>query len=1108
MAKRQSAAIPGEGLNICDNAHFQSSLAANRNHIDKIDMNQVRIFAPSARRVVFLLLFLLISSVTFAQDNISLAGQWSVALDSLSQGESLGYATKLDGLPIDLPGSLDEARIGRKTTENDFGILTRRYKYYGKAWYTRQINVPEEWKDREVNLMLERVMWESKVYVDGRAVSAESSLGTPHIHRLGKLTPGEHTLAVRVDNDQIWNIGDKGHAYTEYTQTIWNGIVGRIELEASEPVSVDGLDIWSDYEAKTVRFTHRVQNGASEKKARLTYQITDNQTGEVIYRDQAQVNVPAGLSEHAFATPALPEVKPWNEFTPNLYTASVVIEEKETAVTFGFRDMGTTRSKVTVNGVPVFLRGNLDCVHFPLTGYPSCDVEEWERIFRIYKDHGLNMVRFHSWCPPEAAFTAADRLGIYIQAEVLWIDWWMTNPPEDRPEMYTKGLPEGLGKNESADAYVQMELKNMVRAYGNHPSFAFMCIGNELGNSDFEVMQRWIDAIKQKDGRRLYSVSTARQITPVDEYMVTHHIPGVGGTYALPPDGTDFDLESNYSKADLPILAHELGQMPVFPLWSEIDKYTGVVEARNLERMYTNSRYREMEGLDEMGNDNSMWYDSLFHYASGKTQNMIYKAHIETLLRTPSCAGYQLLSMTDYAGQGEALVGWLDSFWDSKGTLDPEEFRQYGAAVVPLCRFGTYVWPNDTVFFATVQVSNYSLQNIDGRIGWRVADEGGKVVGKGTVACHAPLGELTTVGDIRLPLRSVKEARKLTLSVGIEGTDYRNSWDFWVYPAKQKTPSGVTILTRLDEEALDRIEAGENVLLIANELGLQEDYQSIFFSPLFWSNTFFPGQANKTLGFSIDASHPAFEHFPTETFGSWQWQSISKGRIFNLNYWGIHPIVQPISDFHINDVLGTIFEFRIGEAGKVLVCSHDILGKDDPVAKQLLTSLIRYMQSDRFDPDARIGREYVQQIFIFDPAPEKVKSAEFPDAQLILNCGTAAPEGSINWTRDSDELFRVSDDYDYHVTAARLSPNGWLGTGVRFELTVPKGVIGDLYVRIEGLATVWVEGRRYTVDASGEPTFVKLFIMREDTGDGKVKIGVEDGGNGEVTVSRIVLETR
>ena len=221
--------------------------------------------------------------------------------------------------------------------------------------------------------------------------------------------------------------------------------------------------------------------------------------------------------------------------------------------------------------------------------------------------------------------------------------------------MTTRGLPKGLGHNPSADKFVPEELQRMIEAYGNHPSFTMLCIGNELGNSNFDIMQQWIKSLQEKDPRRLYAISTARKIMPADQYMVTHNIPQIGGTYGINGFGTDNDRESIYSKATIPVIAHEVGQYPVYPLWNEIDKYTGVLEARNLESLRQQAVKNHIEHQDRK-----------FHEASGALQTILYKGLIENLLRTPSCAGFQMLSMTDYSGQGEALVGWLDSFWDSK----------------------------------------------------------------------------------------------------------------------------------------------------------------------------------------------------------------------------------------------------------------------------------------------------------------------------------------------------------------------------------------------------------------------------------------------------------
>lgn len=599
------------------------------------------------RFLAWLGMLLLLTNKNFAQEQLSLAGTWNFQLDAANLGEKNKWFDQELKETIALPGTTDEAKKGTKTEGADYGILSRAYKYIGPAWYSRTITIPASWKNKEISLFLERVMWESKVWVDGRLMTIQDGLGVPHLHTLGKLTPGKHRLTIRINNDLIHNIGDKGHAYTEYTQSIWNGAVGKIELQAAASTAIEDLQVYPDAEKRQLKLLMTLKNPVRMK---VNYRIIDLQTNETVFNKMEDLlgeqkgGQELAHKEHRDLVLKLDfPIKLWDEFTPNRYRILVKLKNSnETVRDFGFRSIGHSQSKVLINNAPVFMRGNLDCVHFPVSGYPSCDVKEWERIFKIYKSYGLNHVRFHSWCPPEAAFEAADKLGIYIQAEAIWIDWWMTDPPKDRPDMLTKGLPPGLGKNPSADRYTQDELERMLKAYGNHPSFTMMCIGNELGNSDFNEMSKWIEKLKLKDNRRLYAVSTARKIMPVDDYSATHNIPNVGGTYGMQGGRSDYDLEKNYSKSNIPIFAHEVGQFPVYPLWSEIDKYTGVLKARNLEVCRASAIANGLENKD-----------AAFHQASGTLQKILYKSLIENFYRTPSSGGFQMLSMQDYQGQGK-----------------------------------------------------------------------------------------------------------------------------------------------------------------------------------------------------------------------------------------------------------------------------------------------------------------------------------------------------------------------------------------------------------------------------------------------------------------------
>jgi beta-galactosidase len=1039
-------------------------------------------------------LFILLGQLSFAQEQLSLAGSWHFQLDPAGNWEYERWSQYQFKDNISLPGSTDEGKKGTKTEGADYGILSRAYKYVGKAWYSREINIPADWKEKDVELFLERVMWESKVWVDGKPLTSRDALAVPHLHSLGKLKPGKHTLVLRIDNGMIYNIGDKGHVYTEYTQSIWNGVAGRIELRAQASTKLSDLQVFPDAAKKILELKLKLENPAAMK---VVYSILDLQTNKNVFSKTLELS---GSESQTHRLQLNFPLKLWDEFSPNRYRITAVLQNKnKTKADFGFRSISHSASKILINNAPVFMRGNLDCVHFPLTGYPSCDVKEWERIFKIYKSYGLNHVRFHSWCPPEAAFEAADKLGIYIQAETIWIDWWMTDPPKDRPDMLTQGLPKGLGKNPSADKFVQDELQRMLDAYGNHPSFTMLCIGNELGNSDFDVMQEWIKKLKATDSRRLYAVSTARKIMPVDDFSATHNIPNVGGTYGLQGPRSDYDLEKNYSKSNIPILAHEVGQFPVYPLWSEIDKYTGVLKARNLEVCRASAVANGLEKQDEV-----------FHKASGALQRVLYKSLIENFYRTPSCAGFQMLSMQDYQGQGEALVGWLDVFYDDKGTTSPEYFKQYNNAVVPLARIKKFVWESKEIFNASLELANYGSADLINNIKWEIRTENNTVLGTGMLESVAvKRGEVKQIGTINVALGRLDRATKASLSLSLPGTAYHNEWDLWIYPDHAAEASSAQVIETdvLDEKTLEALQNGKTVLLYAAKLGNTESFRPVFFNPLFWSNVFFPGQENTTLGAYINDKHPVYREFPTDSWTDWQWESISRGgRAFKLAGWpeSIKPMAQPISDFHLNEKLGSLLECKVGK-GKLLICGYDVQAAKNPVAKQFRYSLLNYVNTADFNPDTEVDGGLLKKSFPFiKQAESKIPvPTAFADALLYAK---ATETAAVLKRNTKYELRGTEGIWTWDNKAA------WYGKKMELEINPPQGVIGELFIHFadwnnEGRdAKIWIEGREFTtgkLDKEGK--WVKLFVMREDTNDGKVKVRVESLAGSNAMIDELVF---
>ncbi|QOD61956.1 glycoside hydrolase family 2 [Polaribacter haliotis] len=1062
------------------------------------------------KKITILFVLLIAVSATFkAQNILDLQGTWHVQLDKNKVKKQM-----------QLPGTLAEAKIGEKTVGSDFGILTPEYKYIGVAWYEREFTIPENWENKTIEVFLERVLWESQVYIDGRKFTTQDGLGTPHIHQIGKLKPGKHKISIRVNNDMIHNIGDKGHAYGEYTQSIWNGIVGKIELNASDPSFIKSIRTFPLVDKDQLKLDVAITS-SENRKGTFLIEIVDIKTNKVAFKTKVKEKLVVGENSKEIVLNLKGKLKKWSEFTPEVYNLKVSLKSGKSEdiyeTEFGFVQFSHDGTRVTVNGQPVFLRGNLDCVHFPLTGYPSTKLEDWVRIFEIYKDYGLNHVRYHSWCPPEAAFKAANRVGIYMQAEAsIWIDWWMSEDMKKRgrPEMDTKGYPKGLGKDPKRDEFVISEMNRVVDYYGNHPSFTMFCIGNELGNSDFDVMKNWIADLKKKDPRRLYATSTARKVMEVDDYMATHHIPGVGRTRGLNGPGTDWDFEAVYSQMNIPIIAHEIGQWPVYPSWTEIDKYTGVLKARNFEEFKT---VAQKNGIVDQDED--------FKMASGALNQIMYKYETESFLRTKSCAGVQLLSIQDYQGQGEALIGWLDAHWDSKGITTPEKFREHFTETVPLLRMKKFVWSTDEVYEAKAQLSHYGNSAIEnGVVEMKISTSNGKVLKTASWNIkNVEIGSLLDLGNISLPLNTITTADELTVSLQLKGTEYKNEWQIWVFPKElpKVDNSELIISDQLDDKTLQALENGAKVLLVANNLGTTENSVNVGFYPLYWSLTFFPGQGKTNIGMLLKDKHPAFDKFPTNFHTNWQWETFknkTKGFILNDLPANYKPIAQVVDDFHRNNKEGAIFEFKVGK-GKLLISGFDVNNTKNVVANQLKYSLTEYMKTSDFAPEQSVSVPFIKNLFPLIPQVEDVaRNSQFKNVILEVNAAGNFNEKETNkpWKKDLD-IVEVSKETNYKIRANGVWKDNvttvWHGEEMTIEVECPAGILGTFYVEFndwnkqsrEGFLEF--EGRKVKLgDHQGnEGKWIKFHVMREDSNDGKLILKTKATKGNNLMISKIVL---
>jgi len=550
--------------------------------------------------------------------------------------------------------------------------------------------------------------------------------------------------------------------------------------------------------------------------------------------------------------------------------------------------LATRGTQFTMNDRPVFLRGTLECAIFPLTGYPPTDVPSWQRLYRIIKSYGLNFIRFHSWCPPEAAFAAADLEGVMIQAE---------GPQANVP----------AGEDQQRDAFLEQELVRMIRTYGNHPSFCLMTLGNEYGGSD-AVLSHWVDMLIKEDPRRLYSSASSAQITANRQFTERGEPRGVQGP------GTDIDFREAIAKEDRPLTGHEIGQWTFYPNFEETKKYTGVLAAKNFDLV-----------RDDLAAKHLLDLAPRFVQATGRQAVLLYKEEIEILRRTPGHAGFSLLDLHDYPGQGTALIGALDPFWDSKGFVTPEAHRRYCGATVPLLRMKKRTFTTDETFAAEAEIAHFGAQDLaNAQPVWTLRDESGQEVAAGSWAGrNVPTGKLTSLGAIRASLAKAPAPVKLTVTVSLVGTAFTNDWDIWVYPANAAAtaPADVVIARNWDDATKAALASGKKVILFPQVVNSAQSLPGRFL-PVFWSPIWFPEQQPNTMGILCDPKHPALAQFPTEFYSNWQWyELLQNSRSVNLNDTPatFRPIIEIIDNFARNNKLGNLFEARVG-GGSLLVC--------------------------------------------------------------------------------------------------------------------------------------------------------------------------------------------
>ncbi len=909
-------------------------------------------------------------------DFIDLSGEWSFELDEKMEGKALPFSDS-----ISLPNSTSNAKKGKYNEKRETGSLTDTYKFEGWAWFSKEVDLSRA-VGKNAFIFFERTRI-STLFIDGKKVGSFDSLVSPHVYDITDyISEGIHTVTVRVSNVGYKTGG--GHLTSPDTQTNWNGIVGRIELQIFDKTYVKNVFVQSDIKTKTVRIKADV---AGEECGRVKVWAVgfdgpkaknDQVVNPCEYEySNGKIDVTYEMGKNAYL---------WDEYRPYLYNISVSIGDDTYSSVIGLREFKTDGDKFTVNGRKVFLRGKHDGMIFPKTGFMPTDVAGWLRVMSKSYDYGMNHYRFHTCCPPEAAFIAADMLGIYMEPE---IPFWGT--------IAAKGED---GYNEEEQEFLIDEGFRMMREFGNHPSYCMMSLGNELWGST-ERLNEIIGGFKSADSRHLYTqgsnnfqffpsvlenddffcgvrlssdrlirgsyamcdaplghVQTNKPATDVSYDNLIHPTVAMGENKASGEETVQIQYGTTMKTVkaseansgfipEVPIVTHEIGQYETYPDFDEIDKYTGSLKAKNFEIF----RERlENAGMGHLAKD--------FFKASGRLAVSCYKEEMEAVFRSRLLGGFQILDIQDFSGQGTALVGVLDAFMDEKGICSPKQWREFCSDAVLLGRFSSYTFESGESFNAHIELAYYRNYSIDSKtLYWQLKCSCGSIIADGKETIVQSEGQnYIDVCDISVELPDTDEVRTIEFSMQINETDINNSYKIWLFPRVESVDiNGVYLFESADSpEAEKLLKNGKTVLIVPDSKKLSgSDYVQGFYCQDFWCYPMFRSISEMmkkplpvgTMGLLIDNKHPILSQFPCDFCSTEQWWEIvenSKSEILDNAYEDKRFIVRTIDNFERNHQLGMLYEYE-KDGGKVVVCNCDFDKLSESVAgKQFIKSVLDY----------------------------------------------------------------------------------------------------------------------------------------------------------------------
>lgn len=399
-------------------------------------------------------------------------------------------ATEEKAINVTLPHDAMILEERTPTTKN--GSTTGFYPG-GTYYYTKELFIPEEWKDRVVVLEFEGVYAHSFVYVNNVfAVNWPYGYSNFYVDCTDLLKFGETniiTVVAKTGMEQTsrWYTGSGIY------RDVWLYVGDTVHVPVNG-IKITTPDIESELATVVVDLTVKnVQRGA--RSVRIVTEILDEK-GQLVAKNEAPLTAFSSTTSQTRMRLTVENPNLWSCETPYLYTCKVTLWEDEKVIdttieTFGIRKLQLDpKHGLRINGQQVKLRGA--CIHHDngIIGAVTLPKAE-ERRIRQLKEAGFNCVRSSHHPMSKAMLNVCDRLGMMVMDEAFDIWTWAKTDHD-----YSLYFPD----------WWERDIEAMVLKDRNHPCVIMYSVGNEIGETGnpkgADINRKLVNKIRSLDDTR------------------------------------------------------------------------------------------------------------------------------------------------------------------------------------------------------------------------------------------------------------------------------------------------------------------------------------------------------------------------------------------------------------------------------------------------------------------------------------------------------------------------------------------------------------------------------------------------------------------------------